>query len=153
MKLPAKSYQNLTLLLLAIIVACLLSLFVFQPRAATKANLSDVLLKGPSINEVTKHSPGLMKGLLALLAAFAAVKGRKYWQRVNRHNDVSPEVKKYQEALSAILSLKEKTDPPQLRKRKAICKPKRKPTHLSRKQAKKIIASSRSLSKFKVKQQ
>lgn len=152
MKLPDKFYQNLILFLLAVLVAGLLAPFVFQPQVARKANLSELLVKGPSINEATNYVPLLIKWLFAFLVGFATVKWCESWQTVDHHESVSPELKKYQETLNTILSLKEKTAPPQFKKRKTIRKTKRKPTCFSRQQAKKIIDSSRSLSKFKVKQ-
>lgn len=158
MKLPDKFYQNLTLLSLAILIAYLLSSFVLQPRVATKTTLSEVLLKGTSINEETNYSPLLIKWLLALLTGFTTVKGYEYWRTVNHHKGISPEIKKYQETLNAISSLEVKNDPPKFIRRnhagrpagKRILKNRNKSARFSSKQVRKIIDSSRSLFGFMV---
>lgn len=149
MKLPDGFYKRLILLLLAILAAYFLSPLVFPAKINGKLSISDVLIKGPLINQKTEQVQVVIKCFFALLAAFATAKGYKYWQRVNHHKDVFPEITKYKEALNTISSLETKSDPPKFVKRKKrILKNRNKSARFSSKQARKIIDSSRSLSEF-----
>jgi len=102
----------------------------------------------------------LVRWLLALLAAFVAVKGYRYWPTMNPHcsfltsensKNHSLDVKKYKGALNTMSSLKIKSDPPKIIKgkpRKKTRKNGKGSVCFSSKQARKLIDSSVALGKY-----
>jgi len=100
---------------------------------------------GVGINKKIKASPMLLKGFIALVATFATLKGHKFYANRAR---LSKKVKRYKDVLGHISSLKEKKDPPEFIKRRIKKRKSKKRSRLSKKQTKKIVDSSRSLSGF-----